>query len=440
MKLIFILSLFLFLYFSSLCLILMRKNKKNTIIIFMSIILVVITLNISPTMFVVEFQDIRVQLLLFVLVILNCTLAIYKLIQKQTFSSFDRKTYSITTYALCLLVIISCFPLQFLTLQIFDINLFVFHLTVYCNILLMGFFFNQVRGFSLQSMQFFQVVGFFSLFNSILSVIQYIFNRSFLLFSNGASINYTEGLEVVKRVVGVIGASNGAGNLGVILFPILVFNFLKRKNSLNLLVLLLNIVFVILTLTRISYVAILCQVLIIFLIKKSKNKKEFGYKVLFASMVLIGCTLIISLFYSEIFNLLFVSRGGTQEHRFIQFINVFQVIKENFAMGIGAGQYTYYASYYLFATDLVVHSQVLNILLEQGIVSFMSFVILNISLLLFTLRNIDDGYKWLPISLFIGNLITTNFNPNQYYSINIYIYFFIMLSLTCSTDLLSKKK
>ncbi len=151
----------------------------------MSIILVVITLNISPTMFVVEFQDIRVQLLLFVLVILNCTLAIYKLIQKQTFSSFDRKTYSITTYALCLLVIISCFPLQFLTLQIFDINLFVFHLTVYCNILLMGFFFNQVRGFSLQSMQFFQVVGFFSLFNSILSVIQYIFNRSFCYFQMG---------------------------------------------------------------------------------------------------------------------------------------------------------------------------------------------------------------------------------------------------------------
>lgn len=157
MKLIFILSLFLFLYFSSLCLILMRKNKKNTIIIFLSIILMVITLNISPTMFAVDFQNIQLQLLLFVLVILNCTLAIYKLIRRQTFSSFDKKTYSITTYAVCLVIIILHFCLQFFTMKIFDINLFVFHLTVYCNLLLMGVFFRQVRGFSLQSKCFFKL-------------------------------------------------------------------------------------------------------------------------------------------------------------------------------------------------------------------------------------------------------------------------------------------
>lgn len=85
-----------------------------------------------------------------------------------------------------------------------------------------------------------------------------------------------------------------------------------------------------------------------FLIKKSKNKKESGYKILLASIIFLGSILIISLFYTEIVDLLFVSRGNTQEHRFIQFINVFQLIKENLVMGIGAGQYTYYASYYLF--------------------------------------------------------------------------------------------
>jgi hypothetical protein len=438
-KLIFILGFFLLFCFASLILIIIGKNKGMILTLFFSIMVMVITLNLSPALLSINSVNVEIQLLFFLLISLNMTLLIYNSMRKESLSKLEESTFNTGKMSILLCVIVGFLILQSLEVELFDVNLFTAQFITYCNLLLMVLLFGQINYFKYSYIPFLKIITYFSLYNSILSIFQYIYNKPFLLFLSTESITYNEGIEAIKRVMGVVGSNNGAGNLGAILFPILLYNFLRKKSLLNFLVLILNCIFVALTLTRIAYGAIFCEILIILLMHKSKSYKSIGYKVVLTIVSFLFLIIITSLFYSEIVETLFVSRGDTGAHRYMQFTYVFKLAIENLLIGVGAGQYTYYVLYYYGFSDLVVHSQLLNMFVEQGFISLICFIIFNVFLFCSALRKIDKEYRWLPIALFIGNLVTSNFNPNQNYYINIYIYIYLMLSIIYSREELKSK-
>ncbi|PGK87137.1 hypothetical protein CN911_30060, partial [Bacillus thuringiensis] len=86
--------------------------------------------------------------------------------------------------------------------------------------------------------------------------------------------------------------------------------------------------------------------------------------------IVVVTTISLYVFYDSAYELLISDRGATGEHRFIQFKKVFEISKENLLVGIGAGQYVYKAYSHYGFNDIVVHSQFLNTLVEQGLISF----------------------------------------------------------------------
>ena len=73
----------------------------------------------------------------------------------------------------------------------------------------------------------------------------------------------------------------------------------------------------------------------------------------------------------------------------------------------------------------------LNYLVENGLFVFVVAIVFNIGILVTILKNsyLEKNYKLLALSLFFGNLIVSNFNPNQIYTINIIIYYLVMFYL-----------
>ncbi|WP_371860500.1 O-antigen ligase family protein [Paenibacillus chibensis] len=269
-----------------------------------------------------------------------------------------------------------------------------------------------------------KIIAVYSLFNSFLGVFQYIFNRSFLLFSTSENINYYEGAVVSKRVFGFVGASNGAGNLGAILFSVLLYYFIKKRNFLSLSALLMNLVFVLLTFTRIGYLSICIQMLVYLVSSHKGNIHHWLKRCLIGIATILAAFIAFQVFYKDIYQVLFVDRGDTQSNRFSQFSEAIIVMKDHPWFGIGAGQYVSYVENHYGLEDIVLHSQFLNILIEQGIFSFALFLLIYFLLFIWSLK-VYKGEAWFPVSLMLGNFITVNFNPNQYYSICIYTFFIL---------------
>jgi O-antigen ligase len=317
---------------------------------------------------------------------------------------------------------------QILFLDILDLNLFTRNLITFVTLGLLLYFISILRenGISFSFIE--KLIVYFSLINSIISLFQYILNKKLLLYDFNSNIEYYEGTEVVKRVVGLVGVNNGAGNLGAILFPILLYIFFKNKKVIYGLAIVLNLVFTILTLTRIAYLSILVSTLIIFLLFKPSYKK-----ILLRFILLIIITLVIiigyQLFYNDMYNILFLYRGDTGSYRIFQFYYAGLLLKDYFLFGIGSGNFNdVVSSIYGIPNIGVLHSQWLNILVEQGFLSFIGFLIFNILLLYILVKNGNIKAKWFPISLFISNFIVVNFNPNQYYELNIYFYYFVFFA------------
>ncbi|WP_222848552.1 hypothetical protein, partial [Lactiplantibacillus plantarum] len=88
-----------------------------------------------------------------------------------------------------------------------------------------------------------------AILNGVLSILQYITGKTLLIGNLSQSIVYTEGVTNVKRVVGLAGSNNAAGNLGVLLFCICLYNTVTQKNLFSLFSLGITTVFSLLTLT-----------------------------------------------------------------------------------------------------------------------------------------------------------------------------------------------
>jgi len=385
---------------------------------------------VSNIRFNIGYQNIYVDMPLFLLFIYNFALLVHMMLSSKinTLKLDDNSRSQLYKVSLLLGGLLLFLFLQVYISHIYDITLYVFHINVFLNVILLGFlfYFLSVNKFNIDT--FFKVIVIYSICNSLLGMLQYVFNRTFLLFSESDSINYYEGAVVSKRVLGFVGASNGAGNLGAIFFSVLLYYFFKKKNVFSFIALLLNIIFVVLTFTRIGYLSIGVQCLIFVIFTKIRNPHQLIRRCLIGILSIFLGFIAYLIFYDDVYQLLFINRGDTESNRFVQFYEAFRIIKENLWFGVGAGQYNSYIEANHGIQDIVLHSQFINILVEQGLISFILFFMLYIFLFIWSTRIFKDDV-WLPISLMVGNFIVVNFNPNQYYSMCILTFFILIYGL-----------
>ena len=168
------------------------------------------------------------------------------------------------------------------------------------------------------------------------------------------------------------------------------------------------------------------ECLIFFSITEWNSLKKIINKL---SLIFIGSfsfIIIIWIWGYKIYDILFLKRGDTTSARTTQFIRLFESLIPNntFWSGVGPGQYKYYMFYNIGYWDIDLHSQYLNILAEQGSLIFILFIIFNVYIFKASLSKCEDKLqKAFVTSLFIGNLICINYNPNQYYYLNNILYY-----------------
>ncbi|GKX67811.1 O-antigen ligase family protein [Inconstantimicrobium mannanitabidum] len=300
-------------------------------------------------------------------------------------------------------------------------------IVVYICAILISIAFKFLKGYDYR-----KITDFFSyiaIVNGILGIAQYITGKKLLIGEFTETIYYKQEGSYIKRIVGFVGTNNAAGNFGMILFAIVLFNLLRTKDKKHFIALIFTSIFSILTLTRIGYVAILIVILTYLVIFRDEVIKQVKkYKIIVGAIGFIA--VVAGLFFgSRIYNVLFLQRGNTQDSRFNQYYVVYdKIIRHNpFWYGIGAGQYQYFDYYYIKKWDIDIHSQYVNLVVENGWVIAFVFLCFNLSILFGALKTCESKLeKSLVIGIFMANLVCCNFNPNQDYFINNILYFIVM--------------
>ncbi|BFH64111.1 O-antigen ligase family protein [Paenibacillus azoreducens] len=378
----------------------------------------------------IGYENVRVDITVFVLLIVNLSLSVH-LMLKNKLQTLETDRISGTRFRLAagsIAFMLLMLLFQGYTLEIYEAGLYVYHLNLLLNLLQMALLFYLLGMLQIHASTLLLCIVCYSVANSVLGLLQYATNKSLLLFSAQDSINYYEGVKVAKRVVGFVGASNGAGNLGAILFPVLLYYFMQRKSLFAFTAMLLNAAFLFLTFTRIGYLSVCVQFLIFLFFAPLGNR--YGLMKKIGMIIAAGLAAVIAyqLFFDQLYQILFLDRGDTESHRFMQFTGAFSVLREHLWFGLGAGQYIPYMQTHHGIDDIALHSQFLNALVEQGIFGFMMFFFAFGALFVWSLKKYK-GEGWFPVALFLGYFIVANFNPNQYYSLCTYTFFAIAFVL-----------
>ncbi|WP_430832207.1 O-antigen ligase family protein [Clostridium butyricum] len=343
--------------------------------------------------------------------------------------NIKKKLFKLTLNNLCMLLIcIASLQSYFLSYIYNKGSYWNLNLT-YLSIFILGLIFNYKNG-DYDYIKITELFTYIAIANGILGVFQFVTNKKLLYgqFNNSLYFKNESGM-IVKRVVGIVGSNNAAGNLGFILFTVVLFNYLRSKEKINLVALIITTVFSILTLTRIGYVSIILTIVLNILIIKWNNLNAILKKVLLCGIGLLVIGIIFYFCGDLIIDILFKQRGNTQDARGIQFKFILDKIitKNNIMSGIGTGQYKDYAYNNFNYTDIDIHSQYLNFYAENGLMVFLAVIFFNVNLFILAFKNCDNNLEKVFITnLFLGNLICCNFNPNEYYQINNIFYYLLM--------------
>ena len=379
----------------------------------------------------IGFYNIQIELLSIILLIyLYIFFIMYK---KQSIKvSRDKR---VLLMLICLTLINIYIFLEPMFLYIYSVESYSLYLFTYLNIELMLIIFLILKRFNYRKKAIINVISVFSLMNAILGFLQYITGRILINFKD-SSQQITQ-LDVGGRVSGFVIGDNGGGNLGAILLPVLLYKYKKDKNIFNFSLILVDVLFTIFTFTRIAYVAVCVELLVYILLSVKINSIRDIIKNISTFSFVLGVGIYSYLnYFDKIINFLFLQRGDTQEDRFIQFPIAIKAFFFTPILGTGHGQYNDYIMYELSLFDnLVIHSQLLNVIVEEGIINFILFVVFNICLIHMLIKKYNKKMERLfIIMLVIGNLVCINFNPNQTYEINIYIYYFILFGFLFAKD------
>lgn len=351
-------------------------------------------------------------------------------------SIFNLKSLQIKFDEILLLIIIGNLLVSLYNGKIDNHSAFVNTLNLYLAILLIALIFKTVNKYDYTKIT--NAISYIAIFNFFLSIFQFITNKKLLLGITNESIYYRDITGYIKRVVGIAGVNNAGGNLAAILYAVTMFNYLRTRKKIHLFAVLSTIGFSILTLTRIGYLSIIVITILFFIIFNWKSKRAILKRLFTMIVVAVFGLLGLLLFGQDVYNKLFVDRGATQTSRFIQFkISFKYIIPENsFWEGIGGGQYTNYFFDKFGYYDMEIHSQYINVLVEQGLFILLVFTMFNLVILIKALAKTDTILeKVFVISLFSANLICCNFNPNQQYSVNNYLYYILMYCFVFKTKI-----
>lgn len=394
------------------------------------LILLSIIVNISINFNIYENSNVFIQSLTAVLFIYD--MFFYN---KRT----SDESLNIRNMNLCLNIIILYIAFQAAFLKIYNYQLWCCNLVNFINIKLIMLMFCNFKKYEYKTKNIVSIIIIFSIINAAVAVLQY--KTGLILVNSKDAASQIRTFSTVKRVSGISGADNAAGTLAVILFPVILYYFDKKKTLTSLAVFLSNILFLIYTFTRIGYVAAVVEVLIY--IRYSINFKSLK-SIVSSTLKTFFLSLIMLFLYNKYFDFfylhIYLERGNTQDDRFIQFAKAMKAFLACPIFGVGAGQYNDYLLDKLRIFDLhVIHSQLINFLVEEGAVLFIILLFFNIYLLILLIKKYKNRIelKYI-IMLFTGNLISSNFNPNQYYALNIYLYYFIMFGLLFSQDEIPK--
>ncbi|WP_394896247.1 hypothetical protein, partial [Clostridium baratii] len=134
------------------------------------------------------------------------------------------------------------------------------------------------------------VINVVAIYNGILSIFQYITECKLLPGVWNENIYFSEGANMVKRVVGVVGTNNAAGNFGALLFVIVLYNIIKKRRIIDFIALFCTSIFSILTLTRIGYLAIGVSILIFYFFSnwKKRNGLIVKYFLIIIGIIVVG--------------------------------------------------------------------------------------------------------------------------------------------------------
>lgn len=308
------------------------------------------------------------------------------------------------------------------------INLSITYISIYFIYLIYKSFNKTYESYE---QKIFNCFTYLAIFNGIFGIVQYITNKKLIYGRFNENIMYTEGLVKVKRAVGIAMTNNAGGNLSAILFTVVLYNYIVNRRKRDLAAVILTGIFSILTLTRIAYVAIFLSVVIYIFSYNWKSVRLTTKKLAAILSGALAAVILLALSWNRIYETLFVNRGNTQGYRFIQYGNVTKYILPHVEAlkGVGLGQYRNYIYYYYKVSDIDLHTQYLNVLIEQGWLIFILFTAFNIYILVKALKASDTAVKKaFAISLFAVNLICSNFNPNQYYYVNNVVYYLLMFN------------
>lgn len=314
-------------------------------------------------------------------------------------------------------------------------------LWIYISIILIGSIYKNMGKYDVDKVMNF--ISYIAIGNGALAIVQFVLNKKLLPGMFNITLDYSAGgLPSVKRAVGFAITNNAAGNFSVILFAAVLYNYLNRKSKVNLLALVLTCIFSLLTFTRTGYLGIII-VLFVFTILYMKDgikekivgiksdfkkirSKYFNTKLKLYPIVTILLLSFCWIMY-KLYDILVVKRGNTLWSRFDQYNRSFEIFLQHPFIGIGAGQYKVFYYNHTNVVDIDIHSQYLNILVEQGIVIAILFFILNIYILYKGIAKCEKKLqKTFLIAIFIGNFICSNVIPNQDYLINNFMYYMIM--------------
>lgn len=386
--------------------------------------LVLITLHIGA--YTIQFELLSIILLVYLYIFF----IMYKKgsIKKES----DKK---IVLMLICLTLINIYIFFEPIFLYIYSPESYSLYLFTYLNIELLFVAFLILKRFNYGKQTVINVVSVFSLMNCTLGFFQFLTGKVLINFKD-ATQSLTE-LNIGKRISGFVIGDNGGGNLGAILLPILLYKYKKDKNILNFSLIVADLIFTIFTFTRIAYTAICVEFLIfIALSVKISSIKEIIINISTLIFTLCAGMYIYFNYMNQLVNIFFSQRGDTELDRFTQFPIAIKAFFSTPLLGTGHGQYNSYIMYKLSLFDkLVIHSQFLNMIVEDGIFNTILFLIFNICLIYMLLKKYTKKIERLfIIILVIGNLICINFNPNQTYQINIYIYYFILFGFLFAKD------
>lgn len=391
------------------------KNRKyrNVVILLFSTCLA-ISVNISYSQYLMGEKDVQIPLTLFLIGII-------------VIFTINHNTKKVSLDNIIMIIFLITIFISYENNQIYDMARFWTIVSTYLSIFFIGFIYKNIQEYDYCNIT--NCFSYIAIFNGILGIAQFITNKKLLYGQFNDNIYYLQGGQLVKRVVGIASTNNAGGNLGYILFAAVFFNYLKRKNTVNLIALMLTSIFSILTLTRIGYIGITIVLFVNLIMSKWNSMSKIVKKILIIAMCAIIVVIIIAAFGDKIHYILFEQRGNTQDSRKIQFDFIFNNIMNyvGFWSGIGAGQYKFYAYNFIGYNDIDIHSEYLNIMVENGIAMFILFIVLNIYLLVRALKKCDDKIEQaFIVGLFLANLVCSNFNPNQYYIVNNLFYYLLI--------------